>query len=124
MHLWSLPFPDDAFDAVLITVSVQYLTKPVEVFRELARVVRKDGVLLVSFSNRMFATKAVRIWQEPPEAGRPELVAHYLTRAGGWGEPAVETHLPRRVWYGGDPLWVLVARRTMRNPLSHSRERG
>jgi len=119
-----LPFPDDAFDAVLITVSVQYLTRPIGVFRELARVTRQDGVILVSFSNRMFATKAVRIWQETPEAGRAGLVAHYLALAGGWDEPAVETHRPRRGWSGGDPLWVVIARRAPRTPLSRNRERG
>lgn len=107
-----LPYPDAAFDAVLITVSVQYLTRPTEIFREVARVLRPGGVLIVSFSNRMFATKAVRIWQETREEARPGLVARYLARAGGFAEPAVEAHLPRRGWLGGgDPLWAVVARR-------------
>ena len=107
-----LPYPDAAFDAVLITVSIQYLTRPVEILREVARTLRPGGVLLVSFSNRMFPTKAVRVWQETPEEARPGLVAHYLARAGGFAEPAVEAHLPTRRWFGGgDPLWTLVARR-------------
>jgi SAM-dependent methyltransferase len=96
----------------LITVSVQYLTRPVEVFREVARVLRPGGVLLVSFSNRMFATKAVRVWQETPEEARPGLVARYLALAGGSTEPVVEAYHPPRRWFGGgDPLWAVVARR-------------
>ncbi len=47
-----LPYDDAAFDAVLITVSVQYLTRPVETLREVARVLRPGGVVLVSFSDR------------------------------------------------------------------------
>ena len=35
-----LPFADDSFDAATCCVSVDYLVRPVEVFREVARVVR------------------------------------------------------------------------------------
>ncbi len=49
-----LPFEDGRFDAVINTVSVQYLKRPVEVFREVARVLKPNGVSLVSFSDRMF----------------------------------------------------------------------
>ena len=47
-----LPYPDASIDAVLITVSIQYLTRPDETLREVARVLRPGGVLLVSFSKR------------------------------------------------------------------------
>ena len=107
-----LPMADGSFDAVLITVSIQYLTRPVETLREIARVLRPGGVLLVSFSNRMFGTKAVRIWQETPDGERANLVAAYLVEAGGFAEPTVEANLPRRGPFGGgDPLWTVVARR-------------
>ncbi len=107
-----LPYPDASFDAVLITVSIQYLTRPVETLREVARVLRPGGVLLVSFSNRMFPTKAVRVWQEIPDEARPTLVAHYLALAGDFATPTVEAHRLERRWFGGgDPLWTVVARR-------------
>ncbi len=109
----ALPYPDGSFDACVVTVSVQYLTRPDRVFREVARTLRPEGVLIVSFSNRMFPTKAVRVWQETPDDERPALVAEYLRQAGGFGAPEVEAHLPRRGWFGGgDPLWAVVARRT------------
>ena len=56
-----LPFEDASFDAVLNTVSIQYLTHPVEVMREVARVLKPGGISIISFSNRMFPTKAVLI---------------------------------------------------------------
>ena len=108
----SLPYTDASFDAVLITVSVQYLTRPVDVMTEIARVLRPGGVLLISFSNRMFATKAVAVWQAASEEERPRVVAAYLRAAGGFMDPTVEEHRPPRTWLGGgDPLWVVVARR-------------
>ncbi len=65
------------------------------------------------FRNRMFPTKAVRIWQQTADEERPALVVAYLQTAGGFGDPLVETPLPPRQgrWFGGDPLWVVVARR-------------
>ncbi|MBA3413679.1 MAG: methyltransferase domain-containing protein [Chloroflexia bacterium] len=112
-----LPFGDAAFAAVLITVSIQYLTRPVETLCEVARVLRPGGVVLVSFSDRMFPTKAVRVWQETPAELRPRLVACYLELAGGFGE--IDTEGPRRqrgLFGGPDPLWVVIGRRAEADP--------
>src|SRR5712692_9685554 len=57
-----LPFDDASFDAAVCCVSVDYLTRPVEVFADVARVVRTGGPLVCTFSNRLFPTKAVRGW--------------------------------------------------------------
>ncbi len=57
-----LPFPDGDFDAVTCCVSVDYLTRPVEVFRDVGRVLRPGGPFVVTFSNRCFPTKAVHGW--------------------------------------------------------------
>ena len=76
-----LPFDDESFDAVLITVSAQYLTKPVETFQEVNRILRPGGVFIVSFSNRMFATKAVLIWRNSTDRGRVDLVGTYMEAA-------------------------------------------
>ena len=51
-----LPFPDASFDAVTCCASVDYLTRPVEVFAEAARVLRPGGPLVITFSNRCFPT--------------------------------------------------------------------
>ena len=79
----SLPFDDESFDAVVITVSVQYLTRPLDVFSEVSRILRPGGVFVVSFSNRCFPTKAVRVWRGTSDEDHIELVASYMHHAGG-----------------------------------------
>lgn len=51
-----LPFGDNTFDAVLCVVSVQYLTRPVETFNEVARVLTSGAPLIVTFPNRCLPT--------------------------------------------------------------------
>ena len=100
-----LPFADRAFDAVTITVSVQYITRPRAVFAQIHRILKPGGVCIVTFSNRMFPTKAVRIWRATTDRGHLELVAAYLESAdfsdirGGLTNP--ETSPP------GDPLFLV-----------------
>lgn len=105
-----LPFEDESFDAVVITVSVQYLKRPVETFRQVYRILRQDGLLIVTFSNRMFPTKAVRIWRVSTDKGRMGLVAAYLEEAGEFvdvhGDLAnPETSPP------GDPIFFVTGRK-------------
>jgi len=78
----SLPLADDSFDAVLCALSVQYLQYPEALFSELARVLTAGGVLVVSFTNRMFPTKAVRAWRTASMDGRTTLVDSYCRAAG------------------------------------------
>ncbi|CAN0089229.1 unnamed protein product, partial [Discosporangium mesarthrocarpum] len=46
------PFPAESFDAVTCVVSVDYLSKPIEVFKEIRRVLRPGGKVIMSMSNR------------------------------------------------------------------------
>ena len=78
----SLPFGDADFDAVACAVSVQYLTRPLEVFTEIRRVLRPGGVCVVSFSNRCFPIKAVRVWLATSDNGHRILVRGYLEKTG------------------------------------------
>lgn len=102
----SLPYDDGTFDAVLNAVSAQYLEQPERVFAAVSRVLAPGGVLIVSFSNRMFPTKAIRAWRERDMDGRAALVCAYLDAAGGFDEPTVIREQP-----GGDPFYAVVARR-------------
>jgi SAM-dependent methyltransferase len=77
-----LPFDDGSFDAAVCTVSVQYLTAPVEVFTEVRRVLRPGGPFAVAFSNRCFPTKAVAIWRYGTDAEHVDLVRAYFGSAG------------------------------------------
>ena len=110
------PFETGEFDGAALCVSIQYLTRPVEALREVGRVLRPGGPLVISFSNRCFPTKAVRIWLALDDAGHAGLVERYLVAAGGWsgierldrspgGVPAASGRA------AGDPLFAVVARR-------------
>ena len=105
-----LPFDDGSFDAVVLTVSVQYLTKPVEVFRDVNRVLTEDGPLLITFSNRMFPTKAVRVWQGCNDQHRMALVKLYLEEAGDYKDIIVEDRSPKLSFYT-DPVYLVMGRK-------------
>jgi len=98
-----LPLDDASFDGAGLCVSVQYLQRPVEVFREVARVLRPGAPFVVSFSNRCFPTKAVAIWQAMRGPEQQRLVSAYM-RAAGFAETSTRTFAPP----GGDPLWVVI----------------
>ena len=105
----ALPYPAETFDAVLCAVSVQYLVRPVEVFADVRRVLRRGGISIVAMSHRCFPTKAVRAFHVLPRDGRFELVATYHALAGGFDNPEC---LDRSPAGGGDPLWIVTARRS------------
>jgi SAM-dependent methyltransferase len=77
-----LPFDDDAFTAVVCAVSVQYLTRPVEVLTDVRRVLSPGGPIVISFSNRCFPTKAVLAWLTAGPSDHELLVQGYLLEAG------------------------------------------
>jgi SAM-dependent methyltransferase len=105
----TLPFPDESFDDAACCVSVDYLVRPVEVFRDVARVLRPGGRFVVTFSNRCFPTKAIRGWLATDDAGHQRIVASYFELAGGF-EPA---QVQRRTPPGrGDPLFGVWASRS------------
>jgi SAM-dependent methyltransferase len=105
-----LPFADAAFDAAVCCVSVDYLVRPIEVFADVARVVRPGGPFVCTFSNRCFPTKAIRGWLMSSDAEHGEIVAEYFRQAGGWDEPVVQRRTPEPAGYLGDPLWAVWAR--------------
>ena len=99
----ALPFGDRTFDGACLCVSVQYLQRPVDVFREVGRILRSGAPFVVSFSNRCFPTKAVAIWQSLAGPDQQRLVAAYM-RAAGFTSVASQAWTPLH----GDPLWVVI----------------
>ncbi|MFN0044128.1 MAG: class I SAM-dependent methyltransferase [Alphaproteobacteria bacterium] len=83
-----LPFCDAAFDACILSVSVQYAIRPIELFRSVARVLKPGAPFLVVYANRLFPTKAVALWRGLSMMDRGRLVALYLREAGGFSEIA------------------------------------
>ena len=103
-----LPFAAAMFDAVVITVSIQYLTSPVDVFREVNRLLKPGGIFVVTFSNRMFPTKAVAIWRALSDEQHLELVETYLHAAGNFTAIATQNRTPLALTYT-DPVYVVTA---------------
>lgn len=102
-----LPFDDASFDGAMLTVSVQYLIHPVEVFAEAGRVLRPGAPFIVTFSNRMFPTKAVAIWANASEAQRAELVGYYFIHSAAFEK----IELIDRSSGKTDPLWAVLGYR-------------
>ncbi len=116
-----LPFSDNLFDIVLNTVSVDYLTQPLEVFREASRVLKPDGLFIVVFSNRMFPPKAVNIWKRSTEKQRVELVRRFFTLSGrfrilGYHESTGKPRPKEDKYYGhgipSDPIYAVWGKPT------------
>jgi SAM-dependent methyltransferase len=107
-----LPYADNTFDVVTNTVSVDYLTRPLEVFRETQRVLKPGGLAIMSFSNRCFPTKAVAVWTSTGDLDHCWIVGSYFHYAGGF-EPPQSKEITRVGLLGnrGDPMYVVTARK-------------
>lgn len=83
----TLPFPSNTFDIVINTVSVDYMVKPIDIFQEVARILKPGGLFLVIFSNRMFPQKAVKVWRESGEEERVLIVDDFFKLSKGFELP-------------------------------------
>jgi SAM-dependent methyltransferase len=92
-----LPFADGEFDGAAICVAMRHLTRPVEVLREVGRVLRPGAPLVIAFSSRCF----------PGEGGHVRLVHQMLEEAGNWLDVACCNCCLTR---DGEPLYAVIAR--------------
>ncbi len=100
----TLPLEENSFDVVCCALSVQYLQYPGDVFSEFGRVLTSDGTVIVSFTNRMFPTKAIQAWRTRSMDERAALVEEYVV-AGGFGETDRVVDQP-----GTDPFHAVIGR--------------
>ena len=105
-----LPLEAMSFDAVVIAVSIQYLTNPLAVFQEVNRILQPGGLFAVLFSNRMFPTKAVAIWRSMNDRQHIDLVGSYFHSSGNFVDLEAQDRTPQTSTYT-DPLYVVMARR-------------
>jgi SAM-dependent methyltransferase len=113
----ALPFGDAEFDGVGICVSVDYLTRPVEVLREVGRVLAPGAPAVLTFSNRCFPEKAVAIWHQLDGKGHMRLVENYLEAAGNFENVRSLDRSPRRMF--SDPLYAVIGESTGPQPQEH-----
>jgi SAM-dependent methyltransferase len=116
-----LPYSDKEFDAVICSLSVEYLVKPFDVFSEVARVLQPGGRFIVTFSNRWFPPKVIRAWEGMHDFERPGLVLEYFLRDGlfsdletlslrGLPRPADDKYANRRA--DSDPVFAVWGSRS------------
>jgi SAM-dependent methyltransferase len=102
-----LPFAANEFDGATICAAIQYLARPAEVLRDIARVLRPGAPLIVTFSNRCVATKAIGCWCLHDETGQLCLVAQHFAEAGNWADIRCLDRTPPG---GGQPLYAVIGR--------------
>jgi SAM-dependent methyltransferase len=105
-----LPFGGAEFDGCGICVSIDYLTRPIEVLREVGRVLKVGAPTIISFSNRCFPDKAVAIWHQLDDKGHMQLVERYLKDAGNYANIQSLDRSPRRLF--SDPLYAVIGEST------------
>lgn len=97
-------------DASTCVVSIDYLTKPVDVLTSIRKQTNVGGKVHLAISNRCFPTKAVGRWLRMSEDQRLEMVGDYLHWAG-WRDIEIVTIVEPGSWMK-DPLWVVRATNT------------
>jgi SAM-dependent methyltransferase len=102
-----LPLPDESVDDAVCCVSVDYLTQPIAVFRDVARVLRPGGRFVCTFSNRLFPTKAIRGWLYADDEQHCRIVDEYFRHSRVYAEAAVARRTPPD--HRGDPLYAVWA---------------
>jgi len=80
-----VPYANDMFDVVICTASVEYLTNPLKVFKQINRVLKPGGQCIMTFSNRWFPSKSILPWSEIHEFERIGLVMEYFKQSGWQG---------------------------------------
>ena len=115
-----LPFKSNAYDAVICTVSIEYIVNPKTIFYEIARVLKPDGMLVVTFSNRRFPPKTINIWEELHDFERMGLVLEYFIEnkafknlqtysLRGLPRPYNDKYFPEKRY--SDPIYAVWGRR-------------
>lgn len=104
-----IPLPDESIDDAVCCASVDYLVQPVDVFRDVARVLRPGGRLVCTFSNRVFATKAIQGWLYANDEERCRIVAEYFGESQVYEAATIARRTPPD--HRGDPLYAVWATR-------------
>ena len=116
----NMPIEDSSIDVGLIVAGWQYLQYPENVSLELSRIIKSDSLLIISFTNRAFWTKAPNIWTYSSEQKRIEYVKSVLI-ANGWriekiySEKTQDKKLFGIYYSESDPFFSVIARNNKSN---------
>jgi SAM-dependent methyltransferase len=115
-----MPIEDSSIDVGLIVAGWQYLQYPEKVSLELSRIIKSDSLLIISFTNRAFWTKAPNIWTYSSEENRIEYVSSVLTDNGWRIEKVLNEKTQDKKLFGfysseSDPFFSVIARNNKSN---------
>jgi len=105
-----LPYDDKSFDAVTCVVSIDYLIDPITILKEVNRVLKPGGKVIISQSNRCFPSKAIAMWLNMNDRQHLELINGYLKYAGGYKDVQawdITATLPDNGYR--DPMFIVEA---------------
>ena len=116
----NMPFEDSYFDICLVVAGWQYLQYPEKVSIELSRILKTDSLLLISFTNRAFWTKAPNIWTNSSEQKRIDYVQGIISVNGWRVEEIINEKTYENKLFGfyneeSDPFFSVIARNNKSN---------
>lgn len=109
----TLPFGDAEFDLITNSLSVDYMTQPLELFGEMHRVLKPGGYACMAFTNRCFPSKIVPVWEYPfTEMAHAEIVGTYFKYSAEWAGGIGVVDVSPDGWTGQrDPMIVVIGRK-------------
>tara|TARA_B100000214_G_scaffold368082_1_gene339085 strand:+ start:324 stop:974 length:651 start_codon:yes stop_codon:yes gene_type:complete len=116
----NMPFEDSVIDVGLIVAGWQYLQFPEKVSLELSRIIKTDSLLIISFTNRAFWTKAPNIWTSSSDEERIDYVTSVLSSNGWRIEKTINEKTIDKKLFGfysveSDPFFSVIARNNKSN---------
>ena len=108
-----IPLESGTIDFCLMVAAWQYLQYPEKLTNEIARILNKEGKIIVSFSNRAFWHKAPKIWTSSTEDERLKYVRKVLI-TNGFKEPRIIKKFNSKTFnffplFKNDPFYCLIA---------------
>ena len=110
-----IPLENESIDYCLMVAAWQYLQYPENLTKEIARILSRNGKIIIAFSNRAFWHKAPNIWTSSTEEERVKYVRKVLI-SNGFNEPKIikkftEPALNIFNFLNKDPFYCLIATR-------------
>jgi len=79
--------PEGTYDAATCTLSLEYMTRPVDILRYVAHFLKPGAPVLIGFTNHFETTRAINGWIDLHEFERLGLALEYLRVANLFREP-------------------------------------
>ena len=108
-----IPLDNESIEYCLMVAAWQYLQYPENLTKEIARILSRQGKIIIAFSNRAFWHKAPNIWTSSTEEERVKYVRKVLI-SNGFNEPKIikkftEPALNIFNFFNRDPFYCLIA---------------